>query len=96
MSEAAICAALRRLGYDTKTKIAGHGFRVLARTILHEQLGLGSAVIDQQLAHKVPEALGGAYNRTKFIGQRRTMMQQRAECLGKSKAGAYVIPLRAL
>lgn len=28
-------AALRRLGYDTRTEITGHGFRAMARTILH-------------------------------------------------------------
>jgi len=39
MSEAAVNAALRRLGYDTKTEITGHGFRAMARTILAEQLG---------------------------------------------------------
>jgi len=38
MSDAAINAALCRLGYDTKTEITGHGFRAMARTILHEEL----------------------------------------------------------
>lgn len=38
MSEATINAALRRLGYDTRTEITGHGFRAMARTILHEEL----------------------------------------------------------
>ena len=31
MSEAAVNAALRRMGYDTKTEITGHGFRAMAR-----------------------------------------------------------------
>jgi predicted DNA-binding transcriptional regulator AlpA len=31
-------------------------------------------VIEHQLAHKVPDALGVAYNRTKFIDQRSLMM----------------------
>jgi integrase len=39
MSEAAVNAALRRMGYDTKTEMTGHGFRAMARTILHEELG---------------------------------------------------------
>jgi integrase len=38
MSDAALNAALRRLGYDTKTEITGHGFRAMARTILHQDL----------------------------------------------------------
>lgn len=81
MSEAAINAALRRMGYDTKTEITGHGFRAMARTILHEELGERPEVIEQQLAHAVPDALGAAYNRTKFLKDRRAMMQTWADYL---------------
>jgi integrase len=91
MSEAAINAALKRLGYDTKTQITGHGFRAMARTILHERLDIDPHVIEHQLAHKVPDALGAAYNRTKFIEQRKAMMQQWADYLDELKAGAKVI-----
>lgn len=93
MSEAAINAALRRLGYDTKTEITGHGFRAMARTILHEKLGFKPEVIEHQLAHKVPDALGTAYNRTKFLDERRSMMQTWADYLENLKAGAEVILL---
>ncbi len=94
MSEAAINAALRRMGYDTKTEITGHGFRAMARTILHQELGIKPEVIEHQLAHRVPDALGTAYNRTKFLTERRKMMQQWADYLDKLKAGAEVIPIR--
>jgi len=93
MSEAAVNAALRRLGYNTKTEITGHGFRAMARTILHERLGFRPEVIEHQLAHRVPDALGTAYNRTKFLDERRSMMQAWADYLDKLKAGAEVIPL---
>lgn len=93
MSDAAINAALRRMGYDTKTEITGHGFRAMARTILHEELHIKPEVIEHQLAHKVPDALGTAYNRTKFLKERREMMQIWADYLDKLKAGAEVIPL---
>lgn len=96
MSEAAINAALRRLGYDTRTEITGHGFRAMARTILHEELEQKPEVIEHQLAHAVPDNLGAAYNRTKFIKERRTMMQQWADYLGQLKAGANVIQLAAV
>ncbi|TAM01410.1 MAG: DUF4102 domain-containing protein [Paraburkholderia sp.] len=86
MSEAAVNAALRRMGYDTKTEITGHGFRAMARTILHEELHVKPEVIEHQLAHKVPDALGTAYNRTKFLKERRAMMQQWADYLGSLKA----------
>lgn len=93
MSDAAINAALRRLGYDTKTEITGHGFRAMARTILHEELHQKPEVIEHQLAHAVPDALGTAYNRTKFLKERRAMMQVWADYLDKIKKGAVVIEL---
>ena len=94
MSEAAINAALRRMGYDTKTEVTGHGFRAMARTILHEALGIKPEVIEHQLAHRVPDALGSAYNRTQFLAERKTMMQQWADYLDQLKAGAEVVEMR--
>jgi len=93
MSDAAVNAALRRMGYDTKEEITGHGFRAMARTILHEELHQKPEVIEHQLAHSVSDALGTAYNRTKFLKERKAMMQQWADYLDKLKAGAEVIPL---
>lgn len=95
MSGAAVNAALRRMGFDTKTEITGHGFRAMARTILHEQLRFPSEVIEHQLAHKVPDALGTAYNRTKFIDDRVLMMQRWADYLDKLKAGAHGVHIAA-
>jgi integrase len=94
MSEAAVNAALRRMGYDTRTEITGHGFRAMARTILHQELGFAPELIEHQLAHAVPDSLGTAYNRTKFLKQRKVMMQQWADYLDKIKASANVIALR--
>ncbi|WP_047534866.1 tyrosine-type recombinase/integrase [Methylotenera sp. N17] len=94
MSEAAINAALRRMGYDTKTEITGHGFRAMARTILHERLNIDPHIIEHQLAHKVPDSLGNAYNRTKFLDQRKVMMQQWADYLDELKAGAKIVPFK--
>ncbi len=95
MSEAAVNAALRRMGYDTKTEITGHGFRAMARTILHEELHIKPEVIEHQLAHKVPDALGAAYNRTKFLKERKAMMQQWADYLDKLKSGAEIVSIHA-
>jgi integrase len=95
MSDAAVNAALRRMGYDTKTEITGHGFRAMARTILAEELHQKPEVIEHQLAHKVPDTLGTAYNRTKFLPERREMMQLWADYLEKIKTGAEVIQIRA-
>ncbi len=94
MSGNTVNAALRRMGFDTQKEITGHGFRAMARTILAEQLHLKPEVIEHQLAHKVADPLGGAYNRTKFLRERKEMMQQWADYLDKLCAGAEVIPLR--
>lgn len=82
------------MGYDTQNEITGHGFRAMARTILHERLGIDPHIIEHQLAHAVPDNLGGAYNRTKFIEQRILMMQQWANYLDELKAGAKIISLK--
>lgn len=95
MSEAAINAALKRMGYDTQTQITGHGFRAMARTLLHERLNIDPHIIEHQLAHKVPDTLGNAYNRTRFIEQRKEMMQAWANYLDELKAGAKIIQLKA-
>lgn len=94
MSEAAINAALKRMGYDTRTEITGHGFRAMARTLLHERLNIDPHIIEHQLAHTVPDALGRAYNRTRFIAQRREMMQLWADYLDELKAGAKIVPFK--
>lgn len=52
ISDAALNAALRRMGYDTKTEITVHGFRAMARTILHQELDVKSEIIERQLAHR--------------------------------------------
>jgi integrase len=85
MSAAAINAALKRMGYDTQQDITAHGFRAMARTLLHERLNIDPYIIEHQLAHKVPDALGAAYNRTKFIEQRKLMMQSWADYLDELK-----------
>ena len=94
MSEAAVNAALKRMGYDTQTQITGHGFRAMARTILHERLNIDPYIIEHQLAHKVPDALGAAYNRTKFLDQRKVMMQLWADYLDELKAGAKIVTFK--
>jgi integrase len=92
MSNNTVNAALRRMGYDKDT-MTGHGFRALARTILDEILQINPNVIEAQLAHKVPDTLGRAYNRTSHITERKKMMQKWADYLDGLKAGAKVIQL---
>jgi integrase len=91
MSENAILAALRRMGY-TKDEMTGHGFRSMASTLLHEQ-GWNHQAIERQLAHAERNAVSAAYNFAEHLPERRKMMQAWADYLGGLKAGADVIPL---
>jgi integrase len=92
MSENTVRVALRRMGFDNDTMTA-HGFRAMARTMIAERLGIDPQVIEAQLAHDVPDALGRAYNRTQFLDQRRDMMRRWANYVDTLRDGAQVIPL---
>lgn len=94
MSENTVRSALRRLGYGNE-EMTAHGFRAMARTMAAERLGIAAEVIEAQLAHAVPDALGRAYNRTQFLAQRRELMTKWADYLDSLRRGADVIPLRA-
>ena len=80
LSENTLASALRKLGIP-KEEMSVHGFRAMARTLCHERLGIRPEVIEHQLGHKVPDALGQAYNRTRFMDDRIQMMQDWADYL---------------
>ena len=91
MSENAILAALRRMGY-TNEEMTGHGFRSMASTLLHEQ-GWNHQVIERQLAHAERNAVSAAYNFAEHLPERRKMMQAWADYLDALKSGVEVIPI---
>jgi integrase len=93
MSNNAILAALRRMGYE-KDEMSGHGFRAMARTILDEVLQIRPDFIEHQLAHAVRDPNGRAYNRTAHLNERCKMMQTWADYLDGLKQGAKVLPFR--
>ena len=91
MSENAVLAALRRMGY-TKDEMTGHGFRSMASTLLHEQ-GWNHQAIERQLAHAERNTVSAAYNFAEHLPERRKMMQAWADYLDGLKSGAEVLPL---
>lgn len=93
MSNNAVNAALRRMGYGTD-EMTGHGFRAMARTILDEVLQVRVDFIEHQLAHAVKDPNGRAYNRTAHLEERRKMMQLWSDYLDGLKSGARVLPFR--
>lgn len=85
LSENGVRTALRAMGYDNQT-MTPHGFRATARTILDEQLNYRPDFIEHQLAHAVKDPNGRAYNRTKYLPQRKEMMQKWADYLDELKS----------
>lgn len=84
MSDNAVLAALRRMGYG-QDEMTGHGFRAMARTVLDEVLGVRPDFIEHQLGHAVRDPNGRAYNRTSHLVERRKMMQRWADYLDELK-----------
>lgn len=95
LSDNALTAALRRMGFDKETMTA-HGFRATARTLLDEVLGWRPDLIEHQLAHAVRDPNGRAYNRTSHLPERRKMMQAWADYLDALRAdtGNVVVPFK--
>jgi len=94
LSENAVLAALVNMGY--KGIMTGHGFRATARTILDEVLQRRVDLIEHQLAHKVRDVNGRAYNRTAHLPARREMMQLWADYIDGLKANSKILPLKKI
>lgn len=87
MSENTENTAIRRLGYDN-TQMTAHGFRSLASTRLNEGFNgqrFESDHIEMQLAH-YEGGVRAAYNRAKYLPERRKMMQAWADYLDLLRA----------
>jgi integrase len=91
MSDGAVIAAMRTLGFG-QDEVTAHGFRATARTLLAETLEYPDHIIEAQLAHSVRDPLGRAYNRTKFLAQRREMMQAWGDHLDELRTAARARP----
>ena len=89
MSNNTILKALERLGY--KGRMTGHGFRALAMTTIKERLKFPHEVVDRQLAHAPRSRVDAAYDRSKYLDERRKMMQQWADYIDATAAGGKVI-----
>lgn len=85
ISENSARQALRTMGYGNDAHTP-HGFRATARTLLDETLGYRVEIIEAQMAHRVRDTLGRAYNRTTFADERRKMMQGWADYLASIEA----------
>lgn len=84
MSNMALLKALERMGY--KGRMTGHGFRALAMSTLKERLGIRHEVVDRQLAHAPKDKLESAYDRARYLEERKAMMQQWADFIDEVAA----------
>lgn len=97
LSDVALLAALRRMGY-TKEEMTAHGFRAMASTNL-EHLGYDVRLIELQLAHADQDQVRAAYKRETHLlrlDERKKMMQAWANFLDGLRAGATVLPFKKL
>lgn len=92
MSNNTILFAIGRLGY--KGRMTGHGFRALAMSTIKEKLGYRHEVVDRQLAHAPGNKVDRAYDRAKFLDDRRRMMQEWANYLDAVASENKVIVAR--
>lgn len=75
MSENTVNAALRRLGYDTKKDVCGHGFRTMACSALVESGLWSKDAVERQMSHKERNGVRAAYiHRAEHIEERRLML----------------------
>jgi len=82
MSENTVNAALRRMGYDTKADLCGHGFRAMACSALVES-GLWSRdAVERQMSHQERNGVRAAYiHKAEHMEERRLMCQWWADYL---------------
>ncbi|TRO27660.1 DUF4102 domain-containing protein [Ectopseudomonas mendocina] len=76
MSENTVNAALRRVGYDTKKDVCGHGFRAMACSALTESGLWSKDAVELQMSHMERDDTRAAYTHlAKHLDERRLMLQ---------------------
>jgi len=97
MSDNTMRRAIFKLGYDGtqpgKSKAVPHGFRATASSILNES-GFNPDAIERQLAHKESNSVRAVYtHHTRYLDERRTMMQWWADYLDEMRESGKVVPI---
>jgi integrase len=81
MSNSTILRVIERVGY--KGRMTGHGFRSIASSTLNESGLFDFDAIERQLSHEDRNDVRAAYNRAKYMEERRRMMQWWADFIDK-------------
>jgi len=86
MSENTINKALRRMGYDTKADLCGHGFRTMACSALVESGLWSKDAVERQMSHQERDTVRGAYiHKAEHLQERRLMCQWWADYLDANR-----------
>jgi integrase len=90
MSNNTLLVTLERMGY--KGRMTGHGFRALSMSTIKERLGYRHEVVDRQLAHAPKDKVASAYDRAKFLDERKVMMQAWADYVQAVESESAIDP----
>lgn len=86
MSENTINNALRKMGYDTKTEVCGHGFRSMACSALIESGLWSKDAVERQMSHQERNNVRAAYiHLAEHLGERKLMLQWWADYLDANR-----------
>ncbi|MBS3894684.1 transposase [Hafnia paralvei ATCC 29927] len=92
MSENTINKALRKMGFDTRTDICGHGFRTMACSAMIESGLWSKDAVERQMSHQERSNVRAAYiYLAEHLDERKQMMQWWADYLDANREG-YVTP----
>lgn len=92
MSENTINKALRKMGFDTKTDVCGHGFRTMACSAMIESGLWSKDAVERQMSHQERSNVRAAYiYLAEHLEERKQMMQWWADYLDANREG-YVTP----
>lgn len=93
MSENTLNAALRGLGYDTKTQHSAHGFRSSASTLLNESKKFHPDAVERQLAHLEKKKARRVYARGEYWDERVEMMQYWSDAIDQMRGSITALRL---
>lgn len=86
MSENTVNKALRRMGYDTKADVCGHGFRSMACSALVESGLWSKDAVERQMSHQERNTVRAAYiHKAEHLEERRLMVQWWADYLDANR-----------
>lgn len=82
MSKNTVNKSLRVMGYDTKVKVFGHGFRTMACSSLIESGLWSKDAVERQMSHQERNSVRAAYiYKAEHLGERKLMLQWWADYL---------------